>query len=171
MFPVRPHVTRPRLSLGVAAIATGACALVLGSSASAQSPTTLTFKELNKGSTFGYIDDTPISKAKGEPSASLGDQIVFTNPVADTAGKRTGRLYAHCTVVVAAQRASNASFACDAMMIVPGGMLSVQAFLPHDGATVHGTVTGGTGVYANARGTLVSRPTKTGDIDTFTLVF
>jgi hypothetical protein len=150
--------------------AIGVCALVLGSSASAQGAKTLTFKELDKGSTFAFVDNAPTSKAKGEPAASIGDAIVFANPLTDGAGKHIGRLYVHCTAVVAAPQAKNAAFSCEGIMVVAGGTLSVQVFLPKAGAKVHGTVTGGTGAYANARGTLVSRPTKAGADDTITLV-
>jgi hypothetical protein len=145
------------------------CALVLGPAASARGAAPLTFKELNKGSTFAFVDSAPMSKPKGEPSASLGDRIVFTNPLADAGGTRIGRLYLHCTAVVAARQANKASFACEGVIALRGGTLAVQALLPHAGATVHGAVLGGTGAYANARGTLVSRPTKTGADDTITL--
>jgi hypothetical protein len=163
MFPVS------RIALGVVTLAATGCALALGSAASAQNATTLTFKELNKGSTFAFVDSAPMSKAKGEPTASLGDRIVFTNPLVDTSGKRIGRLYSHCTAVVAARSAFNASFACEAVVVLGGGTLTVQTFLAHGGATVNGTVTGGTGTYANARGTLNSKPTKSGANDTITL--
>jgi len=170
MFPVPVSVALPRFARGAVSLAISVCALVLVSSSSAQGPKTLTFKELDKGSTFAFVDNAPTSKAKGEPSASIGDAIAFTNPLTDGAGKRVGRLYVHCTVVVAARQANKATFTCEGIMVVDAGTLSVQAFLPNAGATVHGTVTGGTGAYANARGTLVSRPTKAGADDTITLV-
>ena len=170
MFPVPVSVALPRFARGAVSLAIGVCALVLGSSATAQGPKTLTFKELNRGATFAFVDNAPTSNAKGEPSASIGDAIVFTNPLTDGAGKRVGRLFVHCTAVVAARQANKAAFICEAIMVVDGGTLSVQAFLPKAGATVHGTVTGGSGAYATARGTLVSRPTKTGADDTITLV-
>ena len=151
------------------AVATGACALVLVGGASAQGATTLTFKELMKGSTFAFVDNVPASKTKGEPAASAGDVIVFTNPLAN-GGRRIGRLYMHCTAVVAAPAANKAGFACEGVVGLGDGTLTIQALLPHAGATVHGVVTGGTGTYANARGTLVSRPTKTGADDTISLV-
>jgi hypothetical protein len=170
MFSVSPRVPLSRVALGSVALAVGISALILGSAASAQGPATLTLKELTKGSTFAFIDSPPMSKAKGEPQASLGDRIVFTNPLVSAAGKRVGRLYLHCTVVVAAQQANKAAFACDGAIALAGGTLSVQTLLPHAGATVHGMVTGGTGTYSNARGTLTSKPTKTGADDTITLV-
>jgi len=169
MFSVSPRVTRPRFALGLAALAAAACAMVLGSAASAQGSTTLAFKELNKGSTFDFVDQAPLSTRKGEPSASAGDRIVFTNPLADATGKRIGRLYIHCTAVIAARLAPKAPYACEGVVVLGGGTLSIQAFLPHAGATVHGAVTGGTGTYANARGTFLSKPTKTGADDTITL--
>ena len=170
MFPVPVSAAPPRFARIVVSLAIGVCALVLGSSASAQGPDALRFKELDKGSTFAFVDNAPTSKAKGEPSASIGDAIAFTNPLTDGAGKRVGRLYVHCTAVVAARQANKAAFTCEGIMVVDGGSLFVQVFLPNAGATVHGTVTGGTGAYANARGTLVSRPTKAGADDTLTLV-
>jgi hypothetical protein len=170
MFPVSVSVALPRFARCAVSLGIAVCALVLGSSASAQTPKSLTFKELNQGSTFAFVDNAPTSRAKGEPSASIGDAIVFTNPLTDRAGKRVGRLFAHCTAVVAAPQANKAAFTCEGIMVVDGGMLSVQAFLPNAAATVHGTVTGGTGAYSNARGTLVSRPTKAGADDTITLV-
>jgi len=168
MFPVSPRVTLSRFAFVFVALAATGCALVLGSSASAQGPTTLTFKELNKGSTFDFVDQAPLSKGKGEPSASAGDLIVFTNPLADRTGKPVGRLYVHCTALVAAKSASKAPYACEGVLTLAGGTLSVQTFLAHAGVTVHGMVTGGTGSYANARGTLQSQPTKTGADDTIT---
>jgi Allene oxide cyclase barrel like domain len=170
MFPVPVPVALPRFARAAVSLAIGMGALVLGSSASAQGAKTLTFKELDRGATFAFVDNAPTSKAKGEPSASIGDAIVFTNPLTDRAGKRVGRLFVHCTAVVAARQANKAAFSCEGIMVVDGGTLSVQAFLPKAGATVHGAVTGGTGTYANARGTLVSRPTKAGADDTITLV-
>ena len=170
MFSVAPRPALSRFALGSVALAVCVGALMLGSSASAQNPTTLTFKELNKGSTFAFVDSAPLSKAKGEPSASLGDLIVFTNPLADAAGKRIGRLYSHCTTVVAARQANKAAYVCEGVVVLGGGTLTIQALLAHAGAMVHGTVTGGTGAYANARGTLVSQPTKSGSDDTISLV-
>jgi hypothetical protein len=170
MFPVFPRVKLRRFALAFVAIAAIGCALVFGSAASAQGPTTLTFKELTKGSTFAFVDSAPMSTAKGEPTASLGDRIVFTNPLVNAAGKRVGRLYLHCTVVVAAPQANKAAFACEGVIALGSGTLAVQTLLLRAGATVNGIVTGGTGTYANARGTLHSRPTKTGADDTITLV-
>lgn len=145
-------------------------ALFLDAGASAQAPATLSFKELSKGSTFAFVDNAPKSTAKGEPTASIGDLLVFTNPLVDTAGKRIGRLYFHCTAVVAARYANKATYACEGAVALGGGTLTTQVLLRSAdiGATATGTVTGGTGVYANARGVVVSKTTRTGADDTIT---
>jgi hypothetical protein len=160
-----------RFVLVLVAAGAVAAALVFGSSASAQAPTTLSFKELSKGSTFAFVDNAPKSKAKGEPSASVGDVLVFTNPLVDAAGKRIGSLYVHCTAVVAARQANKATYGCEGAVGLRGGTLTIQLLLGPSNIdkTATPTVTGGTGVYANARGTIVSKTTKTGADDTVTL--
>ena len=168
MSPAFLRATWPRFALGLVALAAVGVSLVPVAAASVQGPANLTFKELAKGSTFAFVDSVPLSKAKGEPTASLGDRIVFTNLLVDTAGRRVGRLYSHCTAVVAARAASSATFACEAFIVLRSGTLTVQALLAHAGATVNGTVTGGTGTYANARGVLRSTPTKSGADDVIT---
>jgi hypothetical protein len=163
-----PHARTSFLLVALAAVAV----LVPRSSASAQGPTTLTFKELSKGSTFAFVDNAPKSTAKGEPSASLGDVLVFTNPLVDLGGKRIGRLDMHCTAVVAALKANRATYACEGVVGLGRNTLTIQARLGASsiGGTVHATVTGGTGAYANARGVVVSRTTKTGADDTISLL-
>jgi hypothetical protein len=157
-----------RLALLPAALAAG---LLLSGTALAQgsAPRTLTFKELNKGSTFAFIDNAPKWKGHGEPSASPGDTIVFTNPLVDSAGKRLGSLYVHCTAMGASQSAFNATYACDGSVALDDGTLSLQVLMFGAGHVVHAPITGGTGAYANVRGFVVSKPTKSGATDTVTL--
>jgi hypothetical protein len=173
MSPTARVAGAPGVRFALILVAAGAvaAALVFGSSASAQAPTTLRFKELSKGSTFAFVDNAPKSKAKGEPSASVGDLLVFTNPLVDAAGKRIGSLYVHCTAVVAARQANEATYGCEGSVGLRGGTLTIQVLLGPSNidATVTATVTGGTGVYANARGVAVSKTTKTGADDTVTL--
>jgi hypothetical protein len=173
MSPTARVAGRPGVRIVLILVAAGAAtvAFAFGSSASAQAPTTLSFKELSKGSTFAFVDNAPKSKAKGEPSASVGDVLVFTNPLVDAGGKRVGRLYVHCTAVVAARRANQATYGCEGAVGLRGGALTIQFLLGSSNIdrTVTATVTGGSGVYANARGVIVSKTTKTGADDTVTL--
>jgi hypothetical protein len=60
MSPVPPRIVL-RFAFGLVAIAATGSALALGSTASAQVPTTVTFKELSKGSTFDFVDQAPMS--------------------------------------------------------------------------------------------------------------
>jgi len=79
----------PRTTLALVAlvaVALAAAGLGLRGSAAARAPgaTTLTFTELDRGSTFQHIRNT---KTNNRRSNLMGDIIVFTNPIADAAGK------------------------------------------------------------------------------------
>jgi allene oxide cyclase-like protein len=146
---------------------------LLAAPAPAQAPATrtITLTELDKGSTFAYVDNPPRSKRRGEPSASLGDAIVFTNPLVDAAGTRVGRLYAHCTVVVAKPRVEKATFLCTLTLTLADGTLAVQGLVNPSVPTTTAAVIGGTGAYDGARGTAVSTQKPNGDsADTITLL-
>ena len=112
-------------------LAVGACALVLGSEAlRRRAPTTLTFKELNKGSTFAFVDNAPMSKTKGEPSASAGDRDRVHEP-AHRRCRQADRAPLHATARPLSPRrqANRASFACEGVVVLGGGTLTVQALL------------------------------------------
>lgn len=144
-------------------------ALQLGSAASAKSPgsRTLRLTELEKGSTFAHIRNT---KSASERSNSQGDLIVFTNPVADPAGKVVGTLYGNCATTVGAQNFVKSVITCTIVMSLRDGTLTGQANVSPGVSRTIGTITGGTGVYANARGVVTSKEGAKGSIDTITLV-
>jgi hypothetical protein len=130
--------------------------------AQSSSATTITLKELDKGSTFKHVRNT---KTRNQRSMALGDLIVFTNPLADAAGNRVGKLHANCTTTV-----GNASFlkgvmTCTAILVLQNGSLMVQTNTSPGAATTTGAVVGGTGAYAGAGGVMVS----TNGSDTITL--
>ena len=85
-----------RILAAVALAALAAVALV-GPGASAQSGRTITFTELEKGSTFKHVRNT---KPKSAQSNLLGDVIVFTNRIADASGKVIGKNHAVCATTV-----------------------------------------------------------------------
>src|SRR6476620_8020448 len=72
--------------------------LVASASAAAQSPATqtLTFKEVDQGSTFALVDNPPRAPHRhGAPThVSAGDLFVVSNRLIDTAGQPFGRLRA-----------------------------------------------------------------------------
>ena len=166
---MRKKGARPLIFAAVLAIAAGAAVAAVGQTSPPPSGT-LTFKELDKGSKFAFIDNPPRSKRKGEPSASIGDDLTFGNPLVDGAGKRIGTLYVHCTIVRGSRRILNASTLCNGAYAFAGqGTLTIEALAaPISAKTVTGTITGGTGKFANARGTFQSTSTKTGSDDTVT---
>lgn len=159
---------RRRAVLGLAATV----GLLTAAPAAAQTPPggTLALTELNKGSTFNFVDNAPKQKfRRGEPTRlSGGDMIVFTNPVRTADGRR-GKLHATCIVTVPG-KFSKVVLTCSAVFVLPDGQIWVGANTKVSGNSTQGAVTGGTGVYAGARGTFASRNTKSGSDDTFTFI-
>jgi hypothetical protein len=144
-----------------------AAVTMLATSASAQAPagTTITLRELDKGSKFVFIDQAPKSKSKKNPTFSMGDQSAFLNPLVDASGAKLGTLYATCTVMTPGGFAK-VSLLCQGVYRLPTGELHAQAFVKFSQNTTIGAVTGGTGAYANARGTFTSVSDKNGNSDT-----
>lgn len=153
----------------LALVVVAATALGLRSSASAEAPagTTLTFTELNKGSTFKHIRNT---KTKNRRSNLMGDLIVFTSPLAGSAGQRVGRIHVQCVTTVGSSNFEKSNAACSGSMVTAQGTLTLQAMNSPGVARTVGAVTGGTGAYANARGTFTSVEGRDGNsADTVTL--
>jgi Dirigent-like protein len=171
---LRSHrsLTRPALVLALLGVT---CLLTAGPASAAGTVTaTLTFKEPEKGSTFTYVDVAPTAPKKhGFPTAiSPGDQLVLTNPL--TEGSKTiGKLRAKCTATSAAKTTSNtaflqAHFICEGVFTLPGGTLYANASIVKGGT--EGAITGGTGKYAGASGTILSKEVKGGSTTTITLL-
>lgn len=139
-------------------------------SASGQVAQTISFKEVNKGATFHYVDNPPANPKNKRPVLSPGDEFVFTSPIT---GGKSGELRAKCTAEKKAP-ANDTGFSaadplCTGAFVLRDGTLF--ASVAEGGAKVtHGAITGGTGAYANARGTFTSTHTKSGSDDVVTLV-
>jgi len=144
--------------------------LVFAGSASAAT-TTLTFKEPEKGSTFAFVDNAPTSKKKhGFPTSfSAGDEVIFTNPL-EAEAKLIGKIRVVCTATnnAGAKGFAAAGFICSGIAKIPGGTLVVAAELSE--GTTEGAVIGGSGKYAGARGSFVSKEGKGGSTTTVTLI-
>ena len=162
--------SRTTMLAALALLVAAATGLGLRSSASAEAPagTTLTFTELDKGSTFKHIRNT---KTKNRRSNLMGDLIVFTSPLADGSGRRVGRIHVGCVTTVGSSNFEKSTATCSGSMVTAEGTLTVQAMNSPGVARTVGTVTGGTGAYANARGTFTSVEGRNGNsVDTVTLV-
>jgi hypothetical protein len=107
-------------------------------------------------------------KPKGD---SIGDAFIFASTLKDSAGKPTGRVVANC---VAADRAYE-GLACSLDVLLPDGRIELQGVgenkkVPGVGrAPEEYVVTGGTGAYAGATGTLTRSGNGKNDQLTFTL--
>ena len=164
----RPSTRRRAAAMLAATAAAATTAVVVLSSASAQAPTTrtLSFHELDKGSTYTHVRNT---RTASQQSNSRGDLIVFTNPVADASGTRIGKLHAQCVTTVGARDFRKSTITCTAILHLRDGDLMGQFVASLAGTTTTGAITGGTGAYANARGVIVSKQTQAGSNDTITL--
>jgi len=158
---------RFRLGITVAALA-----LLAVAPAAAHANTVITFKELNKGSTFHFIDNAPKAKNPRNPSISMGDQFVFVNPLANDKGEHAGKLRATCTFTKSARSFEKAaSVICYGVFSFFNGSIDAMVTIGNlNNKTTHGGIVGGTGAYAGANGTLKSVTTKSGSNDTITLL-
>jgi hypothetical protein len=154
-----------------------ACAVILSLSffvvsaapAGAVGATTLTFKEIQKGSTFHFVDNPPEATLKNGALFSPGDMLVSTNPLA-MEGKIVGKIRTVCTATGSGttKKPAAAGFYCTGIAKIPGGSLVLVGEAgegPGEGA-----ITGGTGTYAGARGTFLSRPARGFSTTTVTLL-
>ena len=159
----------PALLAATAAAAVTTTVAVL-SSASAQAPATrtLTFHEVGKGETFVHIRNTP---TKARMANLAGDVAVLTIPFTDAAGAQAGQLEASCVTTVGNRDYRKATMLCNGILHLRDGDLTSQFLVEGEGAAhTVAAITGGTGAYTNARGTVDSTETKTGADDVITLV-
>jgi dirigent-like protein len=157
-----------RILGAILALGALAAAALIGPGASAQSPAgrTISLTELEKGSTFKHVRNT---RTKSSRANSLGDAIVFTNPLADTSGKVVGKLHANCATTVGSRNFLKSSMTCSGALVLRDGTLTWQAAFKVSASTVTGAVTGGTGAYANARGVFNSTEDGSGSQTVITL--
>jgi hypothetical protein len=161
---------QPKLArLGGAATLIGALVVLAFTGTAAAATTTITFKEPEKGSTFAFIDNAPKAKFKhGFPQKiSAGDEFVFTNPL-EAEGKKIGHLQAVCTATTNG-KFQTAGFNCNGTFVFTGKGTLIAAATLKAGKT-EGAITGGTGGYAGARGTFVSKEGKGVSTVTVTLL-
>ena len=82
---------------------------------------------------------------------SAGDLLVFSETLVNARGKRAGRDAAVCTQLF------DASHACTGTYVLGGGQIMVQLIQPGPTGTYTQAITGGTGRYAGASGTVTVR--------------
>lgn len=145
----------------------------IAGSAGAQQPPgrTIVLTELAKGGQFNFVDNPPRSRRRhGEPQrVSIGDFFGFSSLVADAQHNRVGSLNVTCTFTTSGSP-STARAVCVGAFLLKAGSITLVAALRGEPSTINAAVTGGTGAYANARGTLRAVNHKNGSsTDTITL--
>ena len=88
-------------------------------------------------------------------------------------GALIGKLRARCTATAPAKTTSSAAFLdahfiCEGVFTLPGGTLYANASIVKAGT--EGVITGGTGKYVGAAGTILSKEVKGGSNTTVTLL-
>jgi hypothetical protein len=165
---------RKTISISVLVALAAVIAAIVGTTAGqAADPTTRTLNlvEATKGATFKIVRNSKAPKSKSKtPEVSIGDGILFTNPVTDSTGAKLGGFSATCDVIKGGV-IFKSTWSCSVTYKLTGGSLYAVADFSVSGASTDFAVIGGTGTYANARGTGVSVSQKDeSSIDTITLV-
>lgn len=162
---------RLAIRLAVPLAAAGAATAVLAAGSGAQAPTarTITLVEKEQGGAGAFVDAAPRARNPRRPTASPGDQLVFTAPLHDAAGReRLGTLSAACLIPRATRNPEGASSLCHGVYHLKDGDI-LAGGLP-SGDPTRLAVTGGTGAYAGARGTVTSTEARGGSTTTIELL-
>jgi len=128
-------------SFAVAGASTGRTHRFTGSFTVTREITSLTWQHANPGTT------------------SVGDRFEFTSNLLKD-GDVIGHQGAACTVLRV--KGDSDTFVCDGTYLLPAGTITAQAYRAGNQSTNNVAITGGTGIYRDARGEIVS------DGDTFT---
>ena len=161
----------------VGLVASVLAVVVPSGNAQAPGPKTITLfePEEDAGGSFRIIDNAPKSPSKNPESRkyrfSVGDQAIFSNPVYDRQGGTSqGNVYVKATVVKG-KTFANVRLLAEAVIafndnsqLVLDGLFSFA-----DEGDVRVAVTGGTGTYEGASGTLTITEVPGGSLDTITL--
>lgn len=94
----------------------------------------------------------------GAPGPGIGDRLVFSNPIFDTAGQQVGRDGAECVIVridATAPPERQQVVQCTISVQLPDGQITVQGLA--QGTENYFAITGGTGAYRKARGEVLAR--------------
>ena len=134
--------------------AIGALALSPTSAAAKSHDRTITIKVRSQIDQAQLVDNAPAGD-------SAGDVLVFTERLFDLNGKRIGSDAASCV------RLFDVTSLCTGTYTLPGGRVMVQLVQPGPTGTYDQAITGGTGRFAGARGTVRVAQQSNGDRFTF----
>ncbi len=136
--------------------AVGALALPPVAGAAKGKERTIVIKARSKLDQARLVDSPPAG-------LSPGDVLIFTEQLFNSKGKRIGSDAASCV------RLFDETSICTGTYKLPGGRVMVSLLQPGPTGTYDQAVTGGTGRYAGARGTVTVAQSTQGDRFTFRL--
>jgi hypothetical protein len=158
--------------IGVAAITAAALAASAGGQTSGAR--TLTLTEVPKGASFGFVDNPPHTKFshEGEPrKLSVGDIEIQSIVVTDQQGNKLGRFDAYCILTRPGVITNHEEECTGTYRLKDGTISATSSFVGNEASPFTAAITGGTGAYAGARGSLKSVAAKGGKhTDTLTLL-
>ncbi len=142
-------------------------AAILASTGGAQPPGGRTFKLIEEDQSQAFGDVAPRSPDTRNPRFSGGDMHLFTSRLFDETNKPAGKLLAQCITVRAGRTFVQASFQCSATIVLRDGTIAVNtAFTGNQrDEDVLSAVTGGTGAYEGARGSISQRNLPNGRME------
>jgi len=138
--------------IAAAAVLAVGVSIAVTSIGGAQQPTgERTLKFVEKGGSFKFVDNPPKANRR-HPAASAGDGFIFTTNLYDTTNARVGAVLAHCIK----EPGAGGFFDCQGEAKLKDGTLSLSGLTTENGLTNHIAITGGTGAYEGARGSVTS---------------
>lgn len=140
----------------LAAVAVGALTLSPAAVAAKGHERTIIIKARSQLDQVRLVDNAPAG-------FSPGDVLVFSERLFNSKGKRIGSDAASCV------RLFDATSLCTGTYKLPGGRVMVTLLQPGPTGTYDQAVTGGTGRFAGARGTVTVAQSSQGDRFTFRL--
>jgi hypothetical protein len=134
----------------VAAVAVAAA--VATSRGNAQGGGVRTITLIEREGSFHFVDNPPRQGVNVAPLA--GDEFVGSTPLFTRAGRRAGTLDFHCVLVTGGERGRTH---CTGTYSLAGGAIAAQAVFRGFESPPTIAITGGTGAYEGARGSISSR--------------
>lgn len=155
--------SRPRRATRYVIAATLAAAIIgttsLASGQAVQQPSGRTFKLIERDASSAFGDTGARAHNRRNPRFSGGDLHVFTSTIFNETNVRIGRLFAHCVAVRGGRDFTKTLFRCGGTFVLRDGTIAVDAAFAgnQDDEDVPLAVTGGTGAYEGARGSVQVR--------------
>jgi hypothetical protein len=125
-------------------------AIVLATTGGAQAPGERTLKFVAKGGSSKFVDNPPRQRRRNQPP-SPGDAFLFSSPEYDQNGARVGTVVLSCLIGPGKGLPTD----CTANLKLSDGTITFAGRATGSRTTVL-AVTGGTGAYEGARGSVTS---------------